>query len=175
MRKYLGSKITAFAAIIVPLFLVCPLLLGVRALISEISEATVVIFFGSVACTFVYVLYAKSISNQLYSWGVFTKDGIKIKTLFSKNIIMEYMKCNGCGIGFYTHGILNSKVGTKIYFIYLSYDALDERFQSNINLWRPSTTGIKVQFDAKLFEYLTSIMPLKQSQMLLRDYNKYFG
>lgn len=175
MRKYLGSKITAFAAIAAPLFVCVPLLLGVCALCAEVSGATVFLMAGGIACTFIWGLYIKSIGNQLYSWGYFTSEGVRIKTCFSKSTIMVYEKCSGCGIGLYTHGILNSKVGTRMYFIYLSYDMFDERFREDINLWKPSQTRIKVQFDAKLYDYLLTVLPKKQSRMLLRDYEKYFG
>lgn len=175
MRKYLGSKMTAFAAIVLPLFLFCPLLLGACALSAEISGATMFLLIGGIACAFVWGLYAKNIGNQLYSWGFFTNDGVKIMVGFSKSITMIYENCKGCGIGFYTHGILNSKVGTKIYFIYLSYDMFDEYYRSNINLWKPSQTRIKVQFNKKLYDYLLVVLPRKQSQMLSRDYSKYFG
>lgn len=175
MRKYLGSKITAFATIVAPLFVCFPLLFGVYALCAEISGATLFLLLGCIACAFVWGFYIKNIRNQLYSWGYFTKDGVQIKTCFSKSTTMVYEKCKGCGIGFYTHGILNSKVGTKIYFIYLSYDMFNERFREEINLWKPSPTQIKVQFDAKLYDYLLAVLPEKQSRMLLRDHKKYFG
>lgn len=175
MRKYLGSRITAFAAIVAPLFLCCPLLFGICALSAEISGATVFLFFGGIACAFVWGLYIKSIRNQLYSWGYFTNNCVQIATCFSQSTSLVYDKCKGCGIGFYTHGVLNSKVGTKIYFIYLSYDFFDERFRSRINLWKPSQTRIKVQFSKKLYDYLLVVLPSKQSQMLIRDYIKYFG
>lgn len=175
MRKYLGSKITAFAAIVAPLFLCCPLLFGICALCTEISGATVCLLCGGIACAFVWGLYIKNIRNQLYSWGYFSSNSVQITTCFSQSISIEYEKCKGCGIGFYTHGVLNSKVGTNIYFIYLSYDIFDEYFRSNINLWKPSKTQIKVQFSKKLYDYLLVVLPRKQSQMLSRDYIKYFG
>ena len=175
MKKYLGSKITAFAAVVAPLFLCCPLLCGVFVLCTEISGATVFLFCGGLACSFVWGLYIKNTKNQLYSWGYFMCDAVRIKTLFSPNISMVYEKCKGCGIGFYTHGVLNSGAGSKVYFIYLSYDILDEYYRTNINLWKPSQTRIKVQFSKKLYDYLCAIMPRKQSQMLIQDYMKYFG
>jgi len=174
MRKYLGSKITAFAAIVAPLFVCCPLLFGIFALRAEISGATAFLFCGGLACTFVWSLYIKNSWNQLYSWGYFMGEAVRIKTFFSPNISLSYEKCKGCGIGFYTHGILNSKLGSKVYFIYLSYDALDEHYRTNMNLWKPSKTRIKVRFSKKLYDYLLLTMPKKQSQMLARDYIKYF-
>ena len=92
MRKYLGSRITAFAAIVAPLFLCCPLLFGICALSTEISGATVFLFFGGIACAFVWGVYIKNISNQLYSWAYFTDKAVLIKTCFSKSVSMEYEK-----------------------------------------------------------------------------------
>jgi hypothetical protein len=175
MKKYLGSKLTIFAAIVAPVFVCVPLLLGVYAMCAEVSVATVFLMVGGVACAFIWGIYIKSIGNQLYSWGYFTSEGVRIKTCFSKKTIMVYEKCSGCGIGLYTHGILNSKVGTRMYFIYLSYDKFDERFREDINLWKTSQTRIKVQFDSKLYDYLLTVLPKKQLRMLMRDYEKYFG
>lgn len=174
MRKYLGSKVTAFAAIIVPLFICCPLPLGLFVLFTEMSGATVFIAIGAILCSSVWGLYIKDIWNQLYSWGIFTSNGVRIITWFHKSTTVVYEKCKGCGIGFYTHGLLNSTVGTKIYFIYLSYDVFDEHFRSNINLWKPSKTQVKVQFSKNLYDYLLINLPKKQSQMLIKDYKKYF-
>ena len=175
MRKYLGSKITAFGAVVAPLALCGPLLFGVCALCTEISGATVGLALMCIACTVVWGIYIRDIGTQLYSWGSFQNEAVQIMTGISKSSTMVYKKCKGCGIGFYIHGILNSKAGTKIYFIYLSYDMFDESFRSNINLWKPSPTRIKVEFSKKLYDYLLTVLPRKQSQMLSRDYEKYFG
>ena len=175
MRKYLGSTITAYAAFMAPLIGLClPLILGILALSIEVSGASFLFAVGCMACMIVYGLYIKSISNQLYSWGVFLNDHVKIMTLFSKNKTLMYENCNSCGIGFYTHGILNSKAGFKVYFIFLSYDVFKESFRQNMNLWKPSQMQIKVQFDKKLYDYLLTVLPKKQKKMLSQDYNKFF-
>ena len=175
LRKYLGSTITAYAAIIAPLIGVClPLGLGILGLSAEISGATVFLTIACGVCIVVYGLYIKSISNQLYSWGLFSSNGVKIRTLFSKNNWMMYENCISCGIGFYTHGVLNSKAGSKVYFIFLSSDVFEESYRQKINLWKPSQTRIKVQFDKKLYDYLLTVLPKKQAKMLLGDYQKYF-
>jgi len=173
MKKYLGSKVTAFAAILAALFTCCPLIFGFCALFTEISGATVFLALGGIACTVIWGLYIKNISNQLYSWGTFQNKDVRVTTGFSKSNKIIYEKCKGCGIGFYTHGILNSKAGTKIYFIFLSYDVFDESFRSDINLWKPSQTRIKVAFSKKLYNYLIATLPKKQSLMLRSDYERY--
>ena len=166
---------TAYAAIMAPLIGIClPLGLGILGLSIEISGATALLVIGCGAGIVVYGLYIKSISNQLYSWGIFSKNGVKIRTLFSKNNLMMYENCHRCWIGFYTHGILNSKTGSKVYFIFLSSDVFEESYRQKINLWKPSQTRIKVQFDKKLYDYLLAVLPKKQAKMLLGDYQKYF-
>lgn len=175
MRKYLGSTITAFAAVVTPLFLCGPLLFGVYTMCVGINGASVFLALMGISCTLVWGIYMREINIQLYSWGYFREENVHVVTGLSKFSTIVYEKCKSCGIGFYTHGILNSKVGTKIYFIYLSYDVFDERFRSNINMWKPSQTQIKVQFSKKLYDYLLVVLPKKQSQMLFRDYKKYFG
>ena len=175
MLKYLGSKITAFSAVIAPIFICFPLLFGINALCIEISIATVVLFLGCVLCTIVWGMLIKSTAIQLYSWGRFTSDSVQVVTGFKQSGTIMYNRCCGCGIGYYTHGILNSQCGTKIYFIFLSYDKFDECFRSKINLWKPSSTQIKVEFSEKLYAYLLTVLPKAQSQMLIKDYKKYFS
>ena len=89
-----------------------------------------------------------------------------------KNTII-YSKCKGCGIGFYTHGVLNSNIGTRRYFIFMSYDVFDETYRSNINLWKPSDTRIKVKYSKELYDYLVSVLPENKAKRLLSDYKKY--
>lgn len=175
MWKYLGSKFTAYAAVMVPLFILAPIPFGLSVLCSEISGATLFIALGCAACTVIWGIYAWRIRNQLYSWGCFQRDGIRVKTLFSKDSTIMYEKCKGCGIGFYVHGVLNSNAGTKVRFIFFSYDAFDESYRSHMNLWKPSETRIKVAFSKKLYNYLIDVLPARQSLSLRRDYQKYLG
>ena len=89
--------------------------------------------------------------------------------------MIEYKKCRGCGIGYYIHGVLNSNAGTKIFYIFFSYDAFNELYRTNINLWKPSKAQVKVEFSKKLYDYLINVLPKKQSAMLSRDYEKYIA
>ena len=173
MRRYLGSKFTAYAAVAVPLFIFAPIPFGLSALCSEISGATVFIALGCAACTVIWGIYAWRIRSQLYSWGYFYRNEIRVKSLFSKDSTIMYEKCKGCGIGFYVHGVLNSNAGTKVHFIFFSYDVFDESYRTNMNLWKPSEIRIKVEFSKKLYNYLIDALPARQSLLLQRDYKKY--
>ena len=176
MKKYLGASINIYAAIVAPLLAFgLPVWFAFVALSSKISAATVFIALMCASCVIIWSIYIKQVSNQLYSWGTFDSEGVEVKTWFSKSYKLLYKECNGCGIGFYTHGVLNSPLGTKMYYIFLSYESFDEDFRYNINLWRPSKTRIKAGFSKKLYNYLLEVLPKSQSAKLQKDYEKYFG
>ena len=84
------------------------------------------------------------------------------------------LKLLGYIIWSFCHGHGNSAVGTKVYFIFLSQDVLDETYRTNMNLWKPGEFGIKVAFDKKLYIHLLSVLPKKLQQKLQKDYNKHF-
>ena len=173
MKKYLGSKITAFAAVVSPLFILGAAVFGASILLLEINAINLLFACMCLACAVIWSIYIKSVANQIYSWGVFGKESVTIKTFFQKQEIINYSDCAACGIAVYTHGVLNSSVGTKQYFIFLSRDAFDERFRTRINLWRPSKTRIKVQFSKKLYDYLLTVLPEFQAASIKRDYQKF--
>lgn len=175
MKKYLGSTITAFGAFMAPIFVLFPIFFLIVILSAEVSGATIFLAFGCMICSFLWSRYVAQISNQLYSWGYFRSENILVRSLFAKETTISYAKCNGCGIGFYTHGILNSRVGSKFYFIFFSYDSFDETYRSRINQWKPSETRVKVQFSQKLYDYLIKTLPPKQAHKLQRDFQKYMS
>ncbi len=174
MMKYLGSPVDAFAAIITPMFVCLPLPFAICALCTGVDIARIILLIGCVLCVAVWGLYLKQIRIQLYSWGYFFDTNIKVKTLFARPYFIEYTKCFGCGIGYYTHGIFNSQVGTKIYYIFLSYDKFDELYRTRINLWRPTKMRIKVKFSRDLYDYLIEVLPKAQSRALEQDYRQYY-
>lgn len=173
MKKYLGSKTTAYAAVMVPIFICFPVVFAIMALMSAINGATAVICALCTLCSTVLVIYAKQFMQILYSWGLFDENGVSITTAFSRSYSIEYSKCKSCGIGYYVHGILNSGVGTKQYFIYLSYDKFDESFRTKMNFWKPTSSQLKVGFDPELFSFLIEVLPYKLANCLLEDYRKY--
>ncbi len=173
MTRYLGSTITAFAAFVIPFFILCPFAFVVLALTSQISLATLIFSVGCIWCSVICFIYLKQVHNQIYMWGCFSSKNVKIKTIFSKGYTINYLSCASCGIALYTHGFLNS-VGTNKFFIFLSYDRFEEKYRYKMNLWKPSRTQIKVEFDTKLYNYLLTVLPGKQVKMLIHDYEKYY-
>lgn len=175
MKKYLGSTISAYVAVICPLAVVGPLFFAIAALCSEISGATVFLSCMCCGCSVIWFVFIKKEALQLYAWGTFEQTCVRIHSPFTSEIILDYDKCKDMGIGCYTHGVLNSRIGSKIYFIYLSYDSFEEKYREKINLWKPNKRRIKVQFNIKLYEYLLSVLPKKQALMLQEDYNIFFS
>ena len=171
MKKYLGSIMTAYAAVIAPLFIILPLLFaGIILFTVEISGATVFLTCMFCGCSVIWIIYIKREILQLYAWGYFWETCVKIRCPFIREFALDYEACRAVGIGCYTHGVLNSRLGTKHYFIYLSYDYFDVKYSERINLWKPSKQRIKVQFSNKVYVYLLSTLPKKQAKMLEQSY-----
>lgn len=175
MRRYLGSKMTAFAAVICPLFIVAPVCFAAAALCSGISAATVFVAIACAICTGIWFLYMCQNALQLYTWGTFDDAAVRVKGFLIKQAVLDYDKCRSVGIGCYTHGILNSNVGEKVFFIFLSHEMFEEKYRTNINHWKPSLMRIKVGFDSELYEYLLSVLPAKHAGSLRHDWEKYFS
>ena len=116
--------------------------------------------------------------NQLYSWGDFKENAVYVSVPFQKQFTIEYDKCKGCGIGMYRHAFMNSKnsiLGSNVYFVFMSIDYFPEKYRTQINLWKPSQTQIKVQFSKRLYSYLMTVLPKKQAMMLKADYERYIN
>ena len=171
MKKYLGSVMTAYSAVIAPLFVMLPLLLAAVLLWTvEMSGATVFLISMACSCSVIWIIYIKKEILQLYAWGYFGETCVKIHCPFTREFALDYEKCRAVGIGYYTHGVLKSRLGTRIYFIYLSYDYFDAEYSDKINLWKPNTHGIKLQFHPKIYDYLLATLPEKQAKMLEQSY-----
>ena len=173
MKKYLGSTIDAFVAVVTILFIGVPLPFAIGSFSSGFDAARVIILVGCILCVIIWVAYLKEISVQLYGWGCFFDYGVQIKSLFKKTYLIEYAKCFSCGIGFYTHGYLNTQMGTRVYYIFLSYEKFDEKYRTRINLWRITKSQIKIKFSKELYDFLIAVLPKPQRQMLIEDYKKY--
>lgn len=174
MKKYLGSPIDAYVAFIIPLIICFPVPFAVSTFSSGIDTVRVLLLLGCVLCVAIWCVYLRKIVIQIYAWGHFDNNSVRVTALFTKPFSIVYAKCFGCGIGYYTHGILNSQIGSKIYYIFLSYDRFDEQYRERINLWIPTRTQIKVKFRRDLYDFLIAVLPKTQARMLERDYKQYF-
>ena len=175
MKKYLGSRTTAYAAVMCPLFVIIPLLFVFVVLCSEISPATLFLSALFCGCSIFYAIYIKKEALQLYAWGVFEETAVRVQCFLRNDFVLDYEKCLSVGIEYYNHNAMHTNIGSKVFFIYLSYDYYDTKCRGKINLWKPSERRIKVQFDKNLYEYLLSVLPKKQAMMLQQDFRILFS
>lgn len=182
MKKYLGSIMTAYAAILIPLFGIGALIFGIVAGMSAFRKgqtgAGAFLLVLGISCFLLSIRSLRKERSQLYSWGVFGEKGVLVKTLFKTASTLEYSKCRSCGIAMYRHAFMNSQnspLGTDMYFIFLSLLPFSEKYRAQINLWRPTPEQIKVRFSEKLYTYLLLVLPAKQNKMLMNDYEYYIA
>ncbi len=175
MKKYLGSRMTAYAAVICPLLVIAPLLFAIVALCSEVSPATLFLSALCCGCSIFYAVYIQKEALQLYAWGVFKETAVRVRCFLRNDFVLDYAKCVGVGIEYYNHNVIHTNIVSKVFFIYLSYDYYDTKYRGKINLWKPNNRRIKVQFDKQLYEYLLSVLPKKQAMMLQQDFRVLFS
>ena len=175
MKKYLGSSIDAFCAVIAPSILLGFLLFVISSFSTGIDIPRIILLIFCILCIIVWTVNLHRARIQLYSWGDFCAESVRVKPLFSKPFSIMYKNCSGCGIGYYKHGILNSQVGTRVCYIFLSYNKFDEKYRTRINLWHPTKTQIKVRFDKDLYDYLIEVLPKSSALALKNDYMKYMA
>lgn len=175
MKKYFGGAMGAYVGIMGILFIVGPLIFGVVILTTGIDFYSIIIALFCVAAPIFMIIVIRQTRLYLlcYSWGTFDENGVHVKSLFSKNFEIEYAKCKSIGIGLYVHGVLNSDLGSKEKYIFFSYGGFREQFRLNINQWQPNETRIKVKYSKKLYNYLLTVLPEEQANVLKNDYETY--
>ena len=156
MKKYLGSSISAYCAAMLLILSTFSIGFGIFAVSCESSIAT---FFLLAMCLFSCICgihYLWICRSQLLSWGDFRDKAVYVHTLFQKEFSIDYEKCRSCGIGMYRHAFMNSqnsRLGSNVYFIFMSLDYFPEKYRTQINLWKASQRQIKVQFSTKFYFY----------------------
>ena len=174
MKKYLGGAMTIYCAIIPIIAIIIFIKLSIVIFERGIDFFSIVFALWCVGFVIIWGLIMHKYTLQFYSWGIFDEKGIQIKTLFSKKCIeIEYAKCKSIGIGLYVHGVMGSGLGSKVKYIFFSYQPFNEDYRLNINLWQPSPTRIKIEFSKKLYDYLLTVLPEEQATCLKNDYEKY--
>ena len=169
--RYIGNYLTVFLAFAYLLLLLLPVMLAVIILNSQMNYATAFITLMCIMTVIVLIIYGKKVSlfSQLYTWCIFEDDGVAIKTLFSKKYKLYYTQCRDIGVIYYIHGILNSRLGSKQFFIYLSYDMIPAKCINEANHLIPTKTTIKISYNKSTFNYLTSVLPKKQKEILMNN------
>ena len=174
MKKYLGTWMNFYCAFLCPVLILFSLAFAVLVLSAHISFSTIFI----AACCFAFALLIAYIAYQnrysLFAFAYFGSDGVHIKCLFSPESFIPYTNFNYIGIGMYVHGVMNTKLGSKLFYIIFSCEGFDEKLKLNINHWKASKTRIKAGFDPKLYKHLLMVLPPKQKLKLLEDYREFF-
>ena len=174
MRKnfYLGNSFSGYAAIMAIVLVVVPVAFA-AVILAQINFATVFLAVMMMVCSAIWIYSIKKVSRDLYSWGEFRQDKLILKTLFCKKVEIAYDVFCDVGISYYIHGVLNTKLGTKVRFIYLSTSVLNEQQKSNINVMHISKNFIKLRFNKNTYNYLISILPPRQAKMLEKSVKLY--
>ena len=173
MRRYLGADMNAYSAVMLLIFFLMPIFFAASALYSTVSEETIFLTILCVICSLSVGLFLFQNRKQLYCWGVFGDNSVIIYGILSKRQVLYYQHCKSVGIGWYVHGTMNSRAGSNVWYIFLSYEPIEEQYRSNINKWKPSATGVKVGFDERLYRHLVRGLPAQQQKMLQTDFKKF--
>ena len=157
MRKnfYLGNSFSGYAAIMAIVLVVVPVAFA-AVILAQINFATVFLAVMMMVCSAIWIYSIKKVSRDLYSWGEFRQDKLILKTLFCKKVEIAYDVFCDVGISYYIHGVLNTKLGTKVRFI-----------------MHISKNFIKLRFNKNTYNYLISILPPRQAKMLEKSVKLY--
>ena len=170
MRKYIGSYMTGYAAIVGTVFFTAPIFISFFVLRLEVTAETIAISIFCMVSSVILGICLYRVSDQLFAMARFDENCIVIEPLFKRAYKIEYAKCKCVGIGWYIHRGFHFKWGYKVCYLFLSYDMIDETYRHQMNYWLPSETGVKIEFNEVVYQYLVSVLPQKQANALQRDY-----
>ena len=141
-------------------------------------ESTFLGVFCFLASFFIFYMIAIRARGleQFYGIGYFDEKGFTIKIPFMRKKYIEYAKCKELGIAYYVHGAGQSGelgYGTYCFYIYFSYGIFNEKYRSHINQWHLTRTNAKIGFNKELYDYLVSVLPKNQADVLRHDYVRF--
>jgi len=169
MKRYAGDYMTAYCGFVLFVFTIGPIVLSCLLLAHDVSMREI-FFSGMLVCLSCLCGYwMVHRSEMLYSWYEFREEGVVVKSLFKRSYFVLYSQCNIVGIGYYIHGTLNSNVGSKLYYIYLSNQLIDEKYRHHMNLLIPSKSCLKIGYNKKTYEFLIQHLPKSQAVSLEAD------
>ncbi len=169
MKQYAGDYMSVYVGVSMILLTVAPLLFAGWLLWQHLGIGEIVLAIQCLVCSLLMSNWMIRHSDVVYSRYEFRQDAVVVRNLFKKTYSVPYSQLYNAGIGFYIHGILGSRVGSKHYFIYLSHQPVEESLKCNINRLHPSETCIKVAFNRKLYEYLLTCLSKGQAWSVTAD------
>lgn len=170
MKKYLGAHMTIYVYVCLIVFIVISFVAFIFIVLESHSFFSVYFAILCLLCVLFGTLLIIKAWDQVFSWGFFDEDRVTVKRLFKKTYTIEYSKCKDVSVAYYINGI--SKFNPKVVYIYFSYNIIDEKYKSHINLIHPSNTFIKVGFSKKLYRYLLMTLPDELAEELERSVNQ---
>lgn len=111
--------------------------------------------------------------EQFYGIGYFDEKGFTIKIPFMRKKHIKYADCKELGIAYYVHGIRDSGeygCGTYCFYIYFTCGIFDEKYRAHVNRWKLMRNNAKIGFNKELYDYLVSVLPKHQADILRYDY-----
>ncbi len=171
-RRYIGDFLTVYVGLALILLILMPIGFSIIVLTSDINIATLTLALMCFICSLVYILYLLKTNKQLFSWCIFSDCSVKVRTLFGSDFLLEYNKCTDIGLGYYKHSVLNSSLGSIVWYIYLSYDRVPKEYTSQINLLKTTDSCIKIGFRKETLCFLMKNLPSTQSKILYNSIMK---
>lgn len=166
-RKFLGGSIGVFNAISVFVVSLFPVLVSVLIYKSDkSSNAKLLLIIFSLSSILLFILIFFTTRKQLYVWGRFTDKYIEVFVPFSKKYKIYYNKCNDVGFACYYASAYKPYAGFRYTVIYLSYDIVGKKYKYNINMLKQNKSVVKIKYNEKIYDYLITVLPTKQSRML---------
>ena len=170
MRRFLGSPIDIYAAVVCLFFIaVCiafPILTAI--FFDEISLLVICIIISVVGLVAFAVIMSKS-CDQFFSWGRFDDKRIAIFNLFKGKRIIEYKDIVETGVAcFAGNRDLGSHIGGGFIHTYIYFSTFKRlSFKEKININRikqtidPPEQFIKLHFTKKNYKVLMDLLPAK--------------
>lgn len=125
----------------------------------------------------IWLFYTMGIRDRrlelYYGIAHFDEKGFVIKIPLMKKKYIEYAKCKEIGIAYYVHGIGQpgeTDCGTYRFYIFFTYGTFDEKYRTKIVQWRLTKNNAKIGFSKDLYDYLLTVLPERQADILRHDY-----
>ena len=165
-KRYIGNFLTSYVSICVVVLIIFPIVFALITLLSAVNGATIFLSFMCLASSILWLCNLLKTHRELFAWCTFCECSVKIKMLFEKSFELEYDKCVDIGVGYYIHSTLNSSLGNKVLYIYLSYDKLQEKYKKHINLLRVTDRCVKIGYKKETLDFLMNKLPKQQLEIL---------
>lgn len=159
--------------IIIMIGFFCPIIYDIYILNDDnfTDDLYILVVWFLIFSLFVFVCFI-GLANHFVSIGIFEKDKVIVKCIFRKTYSISYDKFKDVGIGYYTHGVLNSSLGSNVSYIYFACGKLKDEQKYNINLLKPSKSFVKLGFSKKNYDDMIEVLPAELSDMLKDSYEE---